>query len=497
MLGDGPDFAIKIMNNVHTCGCDLKSQHHPRTSKKWIAELVKKKMAHTPHYRPCDMVKDIASDYGVCMPYHQAWCGREVAVRDLHGDVRTSYDMLRWYSKRVMETNPGSIIDMVVDEETHRFKSKFLCFAACAYGYEVGCRPLIFLDGSHITDKMQGRTRRHENWKWFLYNLKNALLTERPIVFISDRAKGLKEAVPEIFPMDHHGYCLRHIKANFMTEAAARYRKALKDSLVKTLNKVAFALNESEYVAALSKMERKSPEAKDWILRNDVEHWANTQFLGERYGQMYSNLAESFNAWIKPARGLPILQMVETICRQIMEMGGRRIIEAANWEITLCPNIEKVLAKIMFNARQNSVIPSDGRLFEVVNGNKIYVVNIPELTCSCHKWQLPKIPCEHACAAIACTHKPLYNHVSPLYTTNTYRAAYVVTVNPTNNNDMPCMNINDIQVKPPITKRLPRRPRKKRIPSRGEAEHIYICSRCKQEGHNRRTCRNPMLQEDI
>ncbi|MQL93095.1 hypothetical protein Taro_025737 [Colocasia esculenta] len=80
MLGDGLDFAIKTMNNVHTCGCDLKSQHHPRTSKKWIAELVKKKMAHTPQYRPCDMVKDIASDYGVRVPYHQAWCGREVAV---------------------------------------------------------------------------------------------------------------------------------------------------------------------------------------------------------------------------------------------------------------------------------------------------------------------------------------------------------------------------------------------------------------------------------
>ncbi|MQM07082.1 hypothetical protein Taro_039914 [Colocasia esculenta] len=92
---------------------------------------------------------------------------------------------------------------MVVDEETHRFKSYFLCFAACAYGYE--------------------GTRRHENWKWFLHNLKKALLTERPTVFISDRAKGLKEAVSEIFPMDHHGYCLRHIKANFKTEAKAGY----------------------------------------------------------------------------------------------------------------------------------------------------------------------------------------------------------------------------------------------------------------------------------
>ncbi|MQM01764.1 hypothetical protein Taro_034521 [Colocasia esculenta] len=31
MLGDGLDFVIKTMNNVHTCGCSLKRQHHPRT----------------------------------------------------------------------------------------------------------------------------------------------------------------------------------------------------------------------------------------------------------------------------------------------------------------------------------------------------------------------------------------------------------------------------------------------------------------------------------
>ncbi|MQL96740.1 hypothetical protein Taro_029423 [Colocasia esculenta] len=175
-----------------------------------------------------------------------------------------------------------------------------------------------------------------------------------------------------------------------------------------------------------------------------------------------------------------------------MEMGGRRRIEAANWETTLCPTIEKVLAKIMFSARQNFIIPSDGRLFEVANGNKTYVVNIPKWTCSCHKWQL------HSRSHVnMLVHKPVYDHVSPFYTTNTYRVAYAVTIIPINNNDMSYMNINDIQVKPPITKRLPGLPRKKRIPSRGEAEHIYICSRCKQEGNNKRTCRNPLLQEGI
>ncbi|MQM01765.1 hypothetical protein Taro_034522 [Colocasia esculenta] len=54
----------------------------------------------------------------------------------------------------------------------------------------------------------------------------------------------------------------------------------------------------------------------------------------------------TFYRLIKLACGLPILQMVETIRHQIMEMRGKRRIEAANWETTLCPNIEKVLANI-------------------------------------------------------------------------------------------------------------------------------------------------------
>jgi len=30
----GPQFAIKSLNNIHTCGCDIMSDGHPRTSKK-------------------------------------------------------------------------------------------------------------------------------------------------------------------------------------------------------------------------------------------------------------------------------------------------------------------------------------------------------------------------------------------------------------------------------------------------------------------------------
>ncbi|MQM13552.1 hypothetical protein Taro_046474 [Colocasia esculenta] len=39
---------------------------------------------------------------------------------------------------------------------------------------------------------------------------------------------------------------------------------------------------------------------------------------------------------------------------------------------------------------------------------------------------------------------------------------------------------SDVLIKPPKNKRLSGRPRKRRIHSRGEVDHAYICSRCKQ-----------------
>ncbi|XP_028088934.1 uncharacterized protein LOC114289406 [Camellia sinensis] len=50
---------------------------------------------------------------------------------------------------------------------------------------------------------------------------------------------------------------------------------------------------------------------------------------GMRYGEMTSNAAESFNNWIKEARNLPITQMVDTICTQLM----RQIIKVEDMNV--------------------------------------------------------------------------------------------------------------------------------------------------------------------
>ncbi|MQL93962.1 hypothetical protein Taro_026614 [Colocasia esculenta] len=402
----GPQFAIKSINNKHTCGCDIMSDEHPRTSKKWVANAVKGKLVDKPTYRASEMMSDIRREYGICIPYHQAWWGKEVVVSSLYGDFRTSYHMLNWYNERALQTNLGSILSLEVDPETQRFKRFFICFEASAYGFEVGCRPMLFLDGTHIKQhRVQGvilaasalngnnelftvaysiaDSETYDNWVWFLQNLKKALLSDRRIAFLSDRGRGLKEAIPDIFPNDHHGYCFQHIMQNFNDQCAGKYAAPFKKLLRKILQRIAYAVTEEEYEDAMMAMELNSADAKEWVLRNDVEHWSHARFPGQRFGSLNT----------------------QAIC-----------------SITFC-----------------------------------------------HLW------------AYSYRDNLLHN----------------VNIQPIPTFDMPDPpQPSEVLIKPPTTKRLSGRPRKRRIHSRGEVDHAYICSRCKQIGHNRRTCSNPPHNPD-
>ncbi|MQM07660.1 hypothetical protein Taro_040500, partial [Colocasia esculenta] len=205
VIRQGPEFAIKSLNNIHSCGCDIMSDRHPRTSKKWVANAVKGKLPDKPTYRVSEMMRDIRRYYGISIPYHQS-------------------------SERALQSNLGLVLSLEVDPETQHFKRYFICFQASAYGFEVGCRPMLFLDETHIKQhKVQGvilavsalngnnelftvaysiaDSETYDNWVKFLQKLKRALLSDRRISFLLDRGKGLKEAIPDIFPNDHHGYC--------------------------------------------------------------------------------------------------------------------------------------------------------------------------------------------------------------------------------------------------------------------------------------------------
>ncbi|MQL98456.1 hypothetical protein Taro_031161 [Colocasia esculenta] len=175
-------------------------------------------------------------------------------------------------------------------QATVRYKDKYcnnLTYHAFAYGFEVGCRPMPFLDKTHIKQhRVQGvilaasalngnneifsvaysivDSETYDNLVWFLQNLKKALLSDRRIAFLSDMGKGLKEAIPDIFPNDHYGYCFQHIMQNFNDQCAGKYTAPFKKLLRKILQRISYAVIEQEYQDAMMAMELNSTDAKEW-----------------------------------------------------------------------------------------------------------------------------------------------------------------------------------------------------------------------------------------
>ena len=67
-------------------------------------------------------------------------------------------------------------------------------------------------------------------------------------------------------------------------------------------------------------------------------HWAEIYFQGHRYGHLTSNIAESLNAWLKEAREMPILALLEKIRHQLMDwMHARRALEITTTGLLVSP----------------------------------------------------------------------------------------------------------------------------------------------------------------
>ncbi|KAK2662118.1 hypothetical protein Ddye_000692 [Dipteronia dyeriana] len=114
-----------------------------------------------------------------------------------------------------------------------------------------------------------------------------------------------------------------------------------------------------------------------------------------------------------------------------------------------------------------TVRPIDSVNFNVKDGNKDSLVNLSEKTCSCVKFEVDKLPCRHALAAVRYAKKPLPDYYGDCYKTTSWVEAYAETIFPVghpNNWNIP----EDVQSKivlPPPFHAQAGRPRKKRFKS--------------------------------
>ncbi|CAH9148602.1 unnamed protein product [Cuscuta epithymum] len=158
---------------------------------------------------------------------------------------------------------------------------------------------------------------------------------------------------------------------------------------------------------------------------------------------------------------------------------------------------EEVLVNLMMDSTGMIVRPSTAYLFEVIDKScRPYVVDLEAKTCTCREFELEDFVCVHAVAAIGKrTGISCYDYISKYYHRSAWFEAYKGVIYPLGDytaEDIPEEYENWV-VNPPVSeKRTSGRPKNKRIPSIGEFVSRQTCGRCKQHGHNQKTCNNPI-----
>ncbi|XP_044500044.1 uncharacterized protein LOC123221303 [Mangifera indica] len=516
-----PTFTIRTIHESHTCG-GISHLGHQQASVQWVANSVEQQLRENPSYKPKEILEEIHRVHGITLSYKQAWRGKERIMAAMRGSFEEGYRLLPQYCEQVKRTNPGSIASVYGNPADNCFQRLFISFQASIYGFLNACRPLLGLDRTFLKSKYLGTLllatgfdgdgalfplafgvvdeENDDNWMWFLSELHNLLEinTENMprLTILSDRQKGVVDGVEANFPTAFHGFCMRHLSESFRKE----FNNTM---LVNLLWEAAHALTVIEFEAKILEIEEISQDAAYWIRRIPPRLWATAYFEGTRFGHLTANIVESLNTWILEASGLPIIQMMECIRRQLMTWFNERREASMQWTSILVPSAERRVAEALEHARTYQVLRANEAEFEVISHEGTNIVDIRNRCCLCRGWQLYGLPCAHAVAALLSCRQNVHRFTESCFTVATYRKTYSQTIHPipdkslwkeSSEGDPNAHTAVELIINPPKSLRPPGRPRKKRVRAedRGRVKRVVHCSRCNQTGHFRTTCAAPI-----
>ncbi|KAL5537906.1 hypothetical protein UlMin_045824 [Ulmus minor] len=325
--------------------------------------------------------------FGVDISYYVAWRGRECAYDNLRlGTPEQSYKLLPGYLHMLMDTNPGSVVNLEVSNG-NRFQVKSV----------FGSNPAL--------------------------------------VIVSDRHRSINNAVQET-------YNLQDFHVLFYTLSSA------------------------------------VPGVKEYLEAVGLHRWTQSHAPSRRYNIMTTNISESLNAVLVKVRELPITALVNEIRLLCQKWFHERRTKAAGCTTMMSKDVEMKLEGRKDRAQAMGVICADQYTFDVVDGNRNYCVDMALWTCTCRKFQLDQLPCDHVLAVVRKTPYEAYDLCSLYYTREFWHETY--------------RGISEFELQPPDVRTVAGRRRKRRLPSMGEELPTPKCSHCKERGHNRATCQNPI-----
>ncbi|XP_024178269.1 uncharacterized protein LOC112184236 [Rosa chinensis] len=273
---DNPILQIRTFRPQHTCSSFAKRVYHCHAL--FLAEEYKEIFLSDSKWYREGVQSAVNRDFGMEIGYQLAYRAKARAAKLAQGTVEDQYNNLESYAHELNRRNPGTSvwIQTELKGEVARFKRIYICLAGLTEGWMAGCRPIIGLDECHLKAVHKGQLllavgidgnndiypigwaiveqESRDLWTWFLSFLKEDLMIHHSsqYAFISDKQRGLEQAIKDLFPDAEHIHCVRHLHNNIKGDCHTGL------NLKQRLWAVARAIAMTQYTKAMEDMEKTS-----------------------------------------------------------------------------------------------------------------------------------------------------------------------------------------------------------------------------------------------
>ncbi|KAH9770952.1 SWIM-type domain-containing protein [Citrus sinensis] len=452
LLVDKVTFQIKTLKcGEHKCKELFKN---PEVTSRWIAQKLYGFISFNPNIGCESMSDELRKRFSCSTTKKRLYMAKKRVLKIADSDYTKSYAKLHDYANVLLIKNKRAMVKIQYETqgiETY-FKRIFISFDSIQNGFIRGCRRFIGVDGCHLKTSFSGilltvvtldadngifplavcicEVECKDSWKWFLELLKEHLgiVNEMALTIMSDRQKGLIQAIDEVLPGCTIRHCARHIYANFRKEHSAEELRGMFWKAVRATNKV-------EFEKEMKKIKEFKKEAYEWFMHNEPETWACHTFDHFfKIDHVTNNMSESWNSLLNEYRKKPILQLLEFIRLKIMKRLIRRREKAALWYSDLPPRVHRKLTKISKASRKLIVVKASKAQYEVLefidDEERHYVVDLKKFECDCGAWQISGMPCKHAMACISHSSLEPIDFVDESLKKNAYLRTYSETICP-------------------------------------------------------------------
>ncbi|KAL0732670.1 hypothetical protein Bca4012_008879 [Brassica carinata] len=491
----------------HTCSVGDRIAQRKHYTPKYVASLFIENVGIIDGITPKHIEDSMRNMFGLNLGYTTSYRALLCAQELVRGTAEDGYENLPSYLRQIEQSNPGTVTCLEKDGK-NRFKYLFLSFGASIAGFNY-LRRVLVVDGTHLSGKYEGVMlvaaaqdgnfqifplafaivdgENDDSWEWFFTQLRRCVSDQYALVIVSDRHKSIKTACEKVFPWAKRGICYYHLQQNIVQKFKGKHMLYL-------VKGAAYAHTLFDFNRYMDEIRSINPNLAKYLEDADVSLWSRVHFQGDRYNIKTSNIAESINSALKPARGFPISFLLEFIREKLGRWFFKRREDALSLTSQHSRGVENLLAIREEYADMMKVERIDGWRFVVKGGRRDCIVDLELRRCQCGVFDIEKIPCSHAIAAAKDVNIHVFTLVCRSYSKEFLYAAYAANIYPKNkkaSNNHKCL--------PPPVKRGPGRQKKSRWQSWLEISRMrgnkprkqhkdYRCSQCKKPGHTRPNC---------